>query len=287
MLGLLRLPEPSRSIRKGSFAILLLRVFPQRDAPLARRCGMHSRKQVLFVQNDERGADLLRDRLRKGGCELQFAKSARRAKELFRRQRFDLVLSELLLSDGTAFQLIPPLVSTHTTVLFSNALEVGCWWMTALLQGQDHTKDPGLLPAEFKSWLDNFLSEDSAFNGSIADGLPRDPSPAQTIGKSGWYRVQVFHHSSRLLGGNKPAANFQSYEQKRRSNMRNNRSDDYLWRLVQSNPAAKTGLGRVGVVIILILALLVFGLFAAALVTPKGNIASRGQLGAFTTASTS
>jgi CheY-like chemotaxis protein len=142
---------------------------------------MHSRRQVLLVENDERGADLLWDRLRKGGCELHLAKSAGRAKELLRRQRFDLVLSELLLSDGTAFQLIPLLLSNRTTVLFSNVLEDGCWWMTALLQGQDHTKDPGPLPAEFKLWLDKFLSEDSSLSGSIPTAIPAIHRPDKLL----------------------------------------------------------------------------------------------------------
>jgi hypothetical protein len=69
--------------------------------------------------------------------------------------------------------------------------------------------------------------------------------------------------------------------------MRYNRSGDCLWRLIPSSPAAKTGLGRVGVVIILILALFVLGLFTVALVTPKGKIASVANMGAFTAASTS
>jgi DNA-binding NtrC family response regulator len=113
--------------------------------------------KVLLVGNAARKASILDDYLLKRGCDLCFASSQKDALELLRRRRFDLVLSEFMLSDGTAYQLMPLLRGTDTTMFFSNAVEDGCWWMKAIYEGEDHSEDPGMRPGQFRLLLDEIL----------------------------------------------------------------------------------------------------------------------------------
>jgi response regulator RpfG family c-di-GMP phosphodiesterase len=113
--------------------------------------------RVLLVGNAARKASVLEDYLLKRGCDICFATSQKGALELLQRHQFDLVLSEFALSDGSAYQLMPPLRGTDTTMFFSNAVEDGCWWMNAIYEGEDHTEEPGMRPAQFRVLLDEIL----------------------------------------------------------------------------------------------------------------------------------
>ena len=121
---------------------------------------------VLLVGNSARKASTLERYLLKRGCDICFATSRKEALELLRRHRFDLVLSEFMLSDGTAHQLIAPLRGTKTTMFFSNAVEDGCWWTTAVFKGQDRPEEPGMSPAEFGIRLDELLHDEFCGNSS-------------------------------------------------------------------------------------------------------------------------
>jgi DNA-binding NtrC family response regulator len=113
--------------------------------------------RVLLVGNAPRKASALEDYLLKRGCDICFASSKKDALELLQRHQFNLVLGEFVLSDGTAYQLMPPLRGTDTTMFFSNAVEDGCWWMSAIYKGKDHSEDPGMRPAQFRLLLDKIL----------------------------------------------------------------------------------------------------------------------------------
>ena len=126
------------------------------------------RLAVLLVGNDFRGSHALEDHLKRRGCDITFATSCGEALGLLRRRSFDLVLSEFMLSDGTAYELMPPLLDTRTTMFFSNAVEDGCWWMKAIEEGQDRTEEPAMRPAQFRRRLDEILF-DRQF------GKPRSP----------------------------------------------------------------------------------------------------------------
>lgn len=112
---------------------------------------------VLLVGKGARNAPVLEDHLRKRGCEVCFAISGKQAVEILQRRRFDLVLSEFMLPDGRAYQLMAPLHDTETSMFFSNSVEEGCWWMTALFKGQDRSEEAGMRPAEFRTRLDEIL----------------------------------------------------------------------------------------------------------------------------------
>jgi hypothetical protein len=51
----------------------------------------------------------------------------------------------------------------------SNAVEDGCWWMVALLEGQDRLGEPGMRPGEFRVRLDEILY-DKLFSPPDAPG---------------------------------------------------------------------------------------------------------------------
>jgi hypothetical protein len=112
---------------------------------------------VLLVGCDFRGSHELQDHLNRRGCDITLASSCAEARGLLRTRSFDLVLSEFKLSDGTAYELMPPLLDTRTSMFFSNAVEDGCWWITAIEGGQDRTEGPGMRPAQFRTRLDEIL----------------------------------------------------------------------------------------------------------------------------------
>ena len=112
---------------------------------------------VLLVGDGARNAHVLEDHLRKRGCSICFASSKNEAMQLLQHRQFDLILSEFMLPDGTALQFMSSLLGTKTTMFVSNAVEDGCWWMTAVFQGQDRTQEPGMRPREFRIRLDEVL----------------------------------------------------------------------------------------------------------------------------------
>jgi CheY-like chemotaxis protein len=114
---------------------------------------------VLLVGDGARNARVLEDHLSKRGCSICFASSKNEAMQLLQHRRFDLILSEFMLSDGIALQFMSPLLGTKTTMFVSNAVEDGCWWMTAVFQGQDRTQEPGMRPREFRVRLDEVLCD--------------------------------------------------------------------------------------------------------------------------------
>jgi hypothetical protein len=124
---------------------------------------------VLLVGKGVRKASTLEDHLARRGCVVYFATSVKEALGLFQKRHFDLILSEFLLSDGTAYQLHPQLLGTDTTMFVSNAVEDGCWWMAALFEGQDRLGEPGMRPREFKVQLDEILY-DKFFSGPDTPG---------------------------------------------------------------------------------------------------------------------
>ena len=119
---------------------------------------MQARKvTVLLVGKGARNAPTLEEHLVRRGCNVCFATSKNEALEILKKRHFDVVLSEFLLTDGTAYQLHPQLLGTDTTMFISNAVEDGCWWMNALFKGQDRLGESGMRPSEFRVRLDEIL----------------------------------------------------------------------------------------------------------------------------------
>jgi DNA-binding NtrC family response regulator len=129
---------------------------------------------VLLVGSCARKSSSLGRHLSKRGCNLSLAANKKEAIELLQRRRFDVVLSGFRLPDGTAYELMAPLRGTDTTMFFSFAVEDSCWWITALLQGQDRSEQAGMRPREFTMVLDEQLSKKSSkSNAHNASGSPK------------------------------------------------------------------------------------------------------------------
>jgi DNA-binding NtrC family response regulator len=157
VMTFLRQAEGVRS-RRILFKLPELRRHARVSAATSERRNMDVRGvRVLLVGNAARKVSNLEDYLLKRGCDICFATSQKDALELLQRHQFDLVLSEFVLSDGTAYQLMPPLRGTDATMFFSNAVEAGCWWMNAIYEGKDRLEDPGMRPAQFRLLLDEIL----------------------------------------------------------------------------------------------------------------------------------
>ena len=98
---------------------------------------------VLLVGNCARKSSALGRHLLKRGCKLSLAAGKKEAIEVLQHRRFDVVLCGFLLPDGSAYELMTPLRNTDTTMFFSFAVEDSCWWITAMLQGQDRSEEAG------------------------------------------------------------------------------------------------------------------------------------------------
>ncbi len=172
------------------------------------------RVTVLVVERDARCTSALESYLHKRGCEICLATSKKEALEFLDRRRFDLVLSEFLLSDGTAYALMPRLLGSATTMFISNAVEDGCWWINAIYEGQDRSQDPGMRPAQFKIVLDKILLssyrsksesqecpvQSATFDVPASIRKRRSPMRSRSSGPVDWYPTQVppgFHASFR------------------------------------------------------------------------------------------
>ena len=119
-------------------------------------------RNVLLVGSCARRSSVLGRYLLKRGCNVSVAARKKDAIELLQRGRFDVVLSGFRLPDGTAYELMEALRGTDTTMFFSFAVEDSCWWITALLQGQDRSEEAGMRPREFTKVLDEQLSRKSS-----------------------------------------------------------------------------------------------------------------------------
>lgn len=131
------------------------------------------RASVLLVGSCARKSSPLGRHLLKRGCHLSLAAGKEEAIELLQRRRFDVVLSGFRLPDGTAYELMAPLRGSDTSMFFSFAVEDSCWWITAMLQGQDRSEEAGLRPREFTMVLDEQLSNKS----SVSDAHNANANP--------------------------------------------------------------------------------------------------------------
>ena len=207
------------------------------SAPVTKEAYMELRRvTVLLVERDARCTSALESYLLKRGCELCLATSKKEALEFLDRRHFDLVLSEFLLSDGTAYELMLQLLGSSTTMFFFNAVEDGCWWMNAIYEGQDRSQDPGMRPAQFKILLDKIL---------LTSYRSKSQNQECTV-QSATFEVQASI-------------------KKRRSPMRRTNDGPVLWSPTQLRPGIVASFRRWNTVIISVLVFFVLGVFVAAI----------------------
>jgi CheY-like chemotaxis protein len=75
--------------------------------------------RILLIAASPTGVSFLVTRLKKWECEIHFASSYKEAITFLGGKIYDLVLSELRLSDGSSYPLADLLVGSNTTLVYS------------------------------------------------------------------------------------------------------------------------------------------------------------------------
>ncbi len=134
--------------------------------------------KILLVCNSPIGMSFLAARLKKWACEVHFASSCKEASAFLNNQRFDVVLSEFRLSDGSTYPLASSLVGTRTTVVYSYPVESGCWWLPAVKNGKSCWGSLAMQPSEFVAFLDEIVTELRSHRLANADEFRKPLSKA-------------------------------------------------------------------------------------------------------------
>jgi hypothetical protein len=116
--------------------------------------------RVLLVGLSASNSPELQDHLRRLGCRVSMRKSCRDAARTLQRDGYGLVLAEFLLSDGCAYDLVPVILATETSMFFTNALDDACWWMTAACRGQIRAEECGMNADEFRVALNEIVFDE-------------------------------------------------------------------------------------------------------------------------------
>lgn len=125
--------------------------------------------KVLLIAESPMCVSFLEARLKKRACEIQFVSSCKEANASISSQRFDLVLSEFKLRDGSSCPLAASLVGSSTTLVYSYPVEAGCWWLPAIKNGQSCWGSLAMRPSEFIGFLDDILREISSRQNATPD----------------------------------------------------------------------------------------------------------------------
>jgi hypothetical protein len=115
--------------------------------------------KVLLIAASPMGVSFLVTRLKKWECEIHFASCYKEANMFVGTQRFDVVLSEFKLSDGSSYPLADLLVGSNTTLVYSYPVETGCYWLPAVKNGRSCWGSLAMRPSEFVLYLDDILKE--------------------------------------------------------------------------------------------------------------------------------
>jgi len=92
--------------------------------------------------------------------ECEFAMSYSAANACLSTTRFNLILAEFHLPDGSASRMIPQLEGSRTTAFFSLSTGIVTWWLPALERGSICFGSGALRPAEFAEKLSESLDRD-------------------------------------------------------------------------------------------------------------------------------
>ena len=129
---------------------------------------------VLLIANPM-GMSFLAARLKHWTCEIHFASSCKKAIAFVSNQRFDLVLSEFRLWDGSAYPLADLLIGSNTTLVYSYPVENSCWWLPAVKNGKSVWGSSAMRPNEFISFLEDTVREirsrQTASSGDFSEPL--------------------------------------------------------------------------------------------------------------------
>ncbi len=218
-----------------------------------------SKVSALLVGSTVHEGSPLESHLIQHGCKVSFACSQQEAIECLKRFQFDIVLSEYLLVDGSAFHLIPPLVGTETTMFFSYAVEDSCWWMIAVCDGNACSDWPGMTPREFTILLDKTVEKSCLRNTVQANSRLRDErEESMNVGN-------IFDNTRREAEG------LASSVRKEEQVMRRSNSNSPPYFLIRAEANTETTFRYWNKALISILGMLVLGILLVAFVPQQGN----------------
>ena len=130
--------------------------------------------KILLIAESPMGVSFLAARLKKWACEIHFASSCKEASAFLSTQRYDLVLSEFRLRDGSAYPLADLLLGSNTTLVYSYSVENGCWWLPAVKDGRSSWGSLAMQPSEIIGFLEAVARPASArFEAKPDAGLGR------------------------------------------------------------------------------------------------------------------
>jgi hypothetical protein len=112
---------------------------------------------VLSVGKRLSSTGILADRLHRWGCETSASDCCGHALKILDLCRYEIVLSEAFLSDGSARKLVPALIGTSAYMFSCYPVEYGCWWLPQVKAGHDCAWAPALRPPEFAHLLRGLL----------------------------------------------------------------------------------------------------------------------------------
>lgn len=135
---------------------------------------------ILIVERDLTPGSPFLERLCRQGCDCAIARNLAEARAALAARKFDLVLSDMALPDGSAYPLLGALEGTAATLYFCIAVRNGCWWLPALRGGQRTWGQAALRPAEFMHELHVLLGEE-AFSRSVEAAGAGDTPKASVI----------------------------------------------------------------------------------------------------------
>src|SRR4029077_11604910 len=115
--------------------------------------------RILLITANPMGMSFLAARLKDCACEIHFASSCKEAHAFVSNQRFDLVLSDFRLGDGSAYTLADCLIGSNTTLVYSYPVETSCWWLPAIKNGQSSWGSSAMRPSEFIDFLDDTIKQ--------------------------------------------------------------------------------------------------------------------------------
>ncbi len=128
--------------------------------------------RILLLRNDPAGSSSLVDQLQQFGCECRIA-CVREGVALLGEQDFHIVVCELNVSEDYTTRLISQLIGSNASLFFHLDVEDSCWWLPAVLIGQDCRGTPALRPKDFYPVLKELLREiaSGAHQSSLQDSV--------------------------------------------------------------------------------------------------------------------
>ena len=115
--------------------------------------------RVLLVGESQTGFSSLLQRLQKSGCQCHFVASCFDGARLVAHASFDLILCS---GQMNGFQVLSNAARGSSASLFRYLLvEDGCWWVPAVLRGEQSAGAPALRPSEFARALDALVSKNA------------------------------------------------------------------------------------------------------------------------------